>query len=311
MYGLSFADESEAHEFFTRVDERKGRSSMSSTNLVSRNSPSQPPSQPPLPSGPPPNQSSPKSTLSVSSSGAPKPKKEKKGFFQGMFGGKDDKEPELVISEPTGFLHVSSIGWNPSEASFEIKNIPPEWRKLFQAAGIKKSDLKNKDTAGLIMNIIQENGGTDTVPTVPPNMARPPPPPGGRPPPPPGQGGPGGRPPPPPPGGRPPPPPGQGGPGGRPPPPGSGGPSQGSSGPIPPPPGPPPESGSTARGGLLAQIQQGRALKSVDLTASQGPSTPTSGGGLAETLAKAMESRRIAIKEEEEEDSEGEWSDVE
>lgn len=43
----------------------------------------------------------------------------------------------------------------------EIRNIPPEWKKLFQAAGIKKSELKNKDTAAFVMNIIEQNTGAD------------------------------------------------------------------------------------------------------------------------------------------------------
>jgi hypothetical protein len=43
----------------------------------------------------------------------------------------------------------------------QIRNIPPEWRKLFQAAGIKKSELKNKDTAAFVMNVIEQNGGFD------------------------------------------------------------------------------------------------------------------------------------------------------
>jgi Wiskott-Aldrich syndrome protein len=84
--------------------------------------------------------------------------KKKKTGLLGFFG-KDEDQDELVISEPSNFRHVSNIGWNPSLGSFEINNIPPEWKKLFQGIGIKKSDLKNKETAAYIMNVIEEHGG--------------------------------------------------------------------------------------------------------------------------------------------------------
>jgi len=61
------------------------------------------------------------------------PKQEKKGW--GLFQKKEPKRPQ--VSAPTDFKHESHIGWD-SERGFEIRNIPPEWKKLFQAAGVKK-----------------------------------------------------------------------------------------------------------------------------------------------------------------------------
>jgi hypothetical protein len=37
---------------------------------------------------------------------------------------------------------TSPAGWDHTNG-FEIRNIPPEWRKLFQAAGVTKSELRN------------------------------------------------------------------------------------------------------------------------------------------------------------------------
>src|SRR5690348_13478546 len=72
--------------------------------------------------------------------------------------------------------------------------------------------------------------------------------------------------------------------------------------------------GSQPRGALLDQIHQGKTLRHVDESSSSSSSSSlpntTSPLGLADTLAKAMESRRNAIKTEgpEEEGEEEEWS---
>jgi Wiskott-Aldrich syndrome protein len=200
--------------------------------------------------------------------------------FMSFFGKKDDDDDgELLISEPRNFRHLSSIGWNPNEGTFEIRNIPPEWRKLFQAAGIKKSELKNKDTAAFVMNIIE--GATPPPPPPPasysPSSSAPPPPP-------------------------------------APYAPSSYAPSSYSpSAPAPPP--PPPISSGGSRSGLLSEIQKGAQLKHVDDNDANNttPAAAPPSSGLAETLARAMAERRAAIKEDTSEevgeDDGGEWSD--
>eukprot|EP01111_Echinosteliopsis_oligospora_P000744 TRINITY_DN1087_c0_g1_i3.p1 TRINITY_DN1087_c0_g1~~TRINITY_DN1087_c0_g1_i3.p1 ORF type:complete len:557 (+),score=309.68 TRINITY_DN1087_c0_g1_i3:74-1744(+) len=111
-----------------------------------------------------------------------KKKKEKRGIF----GRKKREEEEeqaprapLEIGTPYDFKHESHIGWD-ANAGFQINNIPPEWKKLFQQAGIKKSDLRDQETASMLMGIVGSSLG----------MGAPPPPPGGTParqaPPPPG-----------------------------------------------------------------------------------------------------------------------------
>eukprot|EP01119_Soliformovum_irregulare_P009743 TRINITY_DN2342_c0_g1_i1.p1 TRINITY_DN2342_c0_g1~~TRINITY_DN2342_c0_g1_i1.p1 ORF type:complete len:499 (+),score=132.95 TRINITY_DN2342_c0_g1_i1:34-1530(+) len=74
-----------------------------------------------------------------------------------IFRHKEEEETpakEMEISGPTNFQHNSGIGWT-QEGGFNIHNIPPEWRKVFQSAGIRKSELKDKETAEYLMNIIQ------------------------------------------------------------------------------------------------------------------------------------------------------------
>ncbi|KAM9986047.1 hypothetical protein ACTFIZ_004317 [Dictyostelium cf. discoideum] len=104
----------------------------------------------------------------------PKTKKKHGRFFQKVLDKTRHRNEEkgMEISGPTDFKHESHIGWD-KENGFEIKNIPPEWRQLFQAAGIKKKDLKNPETVQFIYSVIGENinnqkagitGGTTTAP---------------------------------------------------------------------------------------------------------------------------------------------------
>ena len=195
----------------------------------------------------------------------------KKSFFSKIFS-KDPSDDFMPISEPRNFAHVSSIGWS-ADKGFEIRNIPPDWKKLFQQAGIKKGELKNAETAQFVMNIIQENGGVDKVneelkgaPPAPPVPDAPPPPPAPAPPP---------------------------------------------MAPLAPPPpsnlnAPAPDNG---RGGLLSQIQTGTSLRHVDAPVEPGPPKSQGGGGMANLLAQAMDSRRMAIGGGGGEEDDSDWSD--
>ncbi|XP_036316487.1 wiskott-Aldrich syndrome protein [Pipistrellus kuhlii] len=149
------------------------------------------------------------------------------------------------IGAPSGFKHVSHVGWDPQNG-FDVNNLDPDLRSLFSRAGISEAQLTDAETSKLIYDFIEDQGGLEAVRQ---EMRRqdplpPPPPPsrgGTQPPRPPavgsskGRSGPlppvplGGVPPPPPPTPRGPPPPGRGGP--PPPPP----PATGRSGPPPPP----------------------------------------------------------------------------
>jgi Wiskott-Aldrich syndrome protein len=112
----------------------------------------------------------------------------------------------MVIEGPTNVTHVSHIGWD-SKNGFQIQNIPAEWRKLFQAAGVRKSELHNPETVAFLMNTVSAIQSQQEPPTMnrpppgpptmnrappgppamnrpPPSLAPPPPLPGGPPPPP-------------------------------------------------------------------------------------------------------------------------------
>eukprot|EP01104_Vermistella_antarctica_P006404 TRINITY_DN17106_c0_g1_i1.p1 TRINITY_DN17106_c0_g1~~TRINITY_DN17106_c0_g1_i1.p1 ORF type:complete len:402 (-),score=116.55 TRINITY_DN17106_c0_g1_i1:46-1251(-) len=213
--------------------------------------------------------------------------KKKKGFFGSVFGDKRGSEPRMEISGPTDFKHEAHIGWDP-DAGFEIRNIPPEWRKLFQAAGVKKSELRNPETAKFIMETVAEfamaDGGAEAAELMKSSPAAPPPAPGGGPPPPPAPAAP---PPPPAPGNMPPPPRAAAGGGSAPP-----------------------------RNALLDQIQAGKNLKTVD--PNDVPPEPEAGtgkpGGLVDMLGAAMLNRRVNMGQEgdsdsDDYDSDDDWSE--
>jgi len=212
-----------------------------------------------------------------------KDEKKKKGFLGSILKGgkKKEEEPQFVIGTPTDFKHDSHIGWDPVNG-FDIKNIPPEWKKLFQAAGVKKSELQDAETSKMIMETISLTLG-DAAPPMPAGMVSP-----------------GSAPAPPaPPGPAPPPPPG-------PPPPGA-----------PPPPGPPPLAAASAGGssaGLgLAGALAGAKLRSVhDNPAPAVPDlsklAPDQSASLVDRLTQAMDARRKAVTNVDEEENE-EWSD--
>jgi len=312
--GFSFADEDEASKFYQTVQNKIPRAG------GSRNT------------APPRQLSIQREDSTKDMKDMTKKKKEKSasgGFLSGLFGTK--KEAEVSISGPENFRHESHIGWDP-EHGFEIRNIPPQWRKLFQAAGIKKSDLKDADTVKFVMETISQNLPPGTAPPMmggaappappkrtgpappPPATTRAPPPPTtrGAAPPPPSRGG---APPPPTTRGDAPPPP--------PPPPGPG---------APPPRGPPApaapvyeesyeqyeeeDNGSDSRGGLLAQIRQGTSLKKAEERSSELPELDQqTSDNLASILASAMAARRVDMKlkpapgEDGEEGDEDGWSD--
>merc|ERR1712137_118308 len=214
VYGLSFADDSDSGKFAENlaicVEDMGGSSQLSSGGGGSGRhhaaaapppmahappvaapmatpppvaAPSQeyaPPTPPPSSSNDGPTSTPPMNTTPIQRSESPAQKRgkkeptKKKGKF-GFFRSKKQKKPaaEMVIGGPTDFKHESHIGWD-MENGFDIRNIPPEWRKLFQAAGVKKSDLQDADTRKLIVSTINASGASTDAPPRP--MAPAPPP---------------------------------------------------------------------------------------------------------------------------------------
>ncbi|GAM23084.1 hypothetical protein SAMD00019534_062590 [Acytostelium subglobosum LB1] len=308
VYGLSFTDVNEASDFQSNLNRAKTANSARPQSMAM---PAAAAAQPA------------KATPAPAPKKEEKEKKKKKGFFSSMFGGGDEEPENFEISTPSSFRHESHIGWDASQG-FEIRNIPPDWRKLFQSAGITKKELKNAETAQFIVNIIGENlaaGGG--APPMSGGRAPPPPPPPtsskGTPPPPPPPSHKGTAPPPPPPppvsGGPPPPPPPPSHKGAPPPPP-----PHTSGGPPPPP--PPTSNGGGGNGGgggradLLSAIRGGASLKKVDHSEPLPDIQKLDDAGnrsLVDTLALAMMQRRGNMREDDqdEDDDDSGWSDSE
>uniref|UniRef100_A0A3P8TTZ7 WASP like actin nucleation promoting factor n=1 Tax=Amphiprion percula TaxID=161767 RepID=A0A3P8TTZ7_AMPPE len=186
-------------------------------------------------------------------------KREKKGK------GKKKRLTKADIGTPSNFQHIGHVGWDPN-TGFDLNNLDPELKHLFDMCGISEAQLKDKETSKVIYDFIEKKGGVEAVknelrrqaPPPPPSRGGPPPPPphhsSAPPPPPPARGR--GAPPPPPPSrapvsAPPPPPPSRPGMGAPPPPPPSRGslppppPPAHASIPVAPPPPPPPPSSST------------------------------------------------------------------
>ncbi|XP_029471392.1 neural Wiskott-Aldrich syndrome protein isoform X1 [Rhinatrema bivittatum] len=119
------------------------------------------------------------------------------------------------IGTPSNFQHIGHVGWDPN-TGFDVNNLDPELKNLFDLCGISEAQLKDKETSKVIYDFIEKTGGVEAVKNElrrqgPPRWSAPPPPPpsrGGPPPPPPPHSS--GPPPPPPPArgrGAPPPPP--------------------------------------------------------------------------------------------------------
>ena len=65
------------------------------------------------------------------------------------------EEKEMEIGMPTNFKHVTHIGWD-DQAGFQTQNLPPEWKRLFKDAGIKKKELEDISTAKIIVQTLAE-----------------------------------------------------------------------------------------------------------------------------------------------------------
>ncbi|XP_067449040.1 actin nucleation-promoting factor WAS-like isoform X2 [Thunnus thynnus] len=96
--------------------------------------------------------------------------------------GKKDKKskkkgPKLSkadIGAPSGFKHVTHVGWDPN-------NLDPDLWKLLSQAGISEAEMRDEATSQLIYNVIEQSGGMDAVKReVNRGASGPPPPPPGR-----------------------------------------------------------------------------------------------------------------------------------
>nr|XP_020455100.1 neural Wiskott-Aldrich syndrome protein-like [Monopterus albus] len=244
------------------------------------------------------------------------PKREKKGTK-----GKRKRLTKADIGTPSNFQHIGHVGWDPN-TGFDLNNLDPELKNLFDMCGISEAQLKDKETSKVIYDFIEGNGGVEAVKNELRRQAPPPPPSRGGhplapshhssapPPPPPSRGR--GAPPPPPPSRAPPLLPmeangGDSGPGGK-----SALLNQIKEGaqlkkvepkerPV----------SSTGRDALLDQIRQGVQLKARDDNTDSTPTTPGSSTGIVGALMEAMQKRSMAIHSSEEDDDDEDDEDFE
>eukprot|EP00158_Paraphelidium_tribonemae_P004452 Partr_v1_DN26763_c0_g1_i4_m8766 putative wiskott-Aldrich len=165
--GLSFADENEALAFYTKV---QGRDNL---RVQSRASPSTSVESPARNNAPSSSAGffgsgsgvSNTSATTASASGGGKKKKREKGKFD-----------KTSIGAPSNFRHLTHVGYDP-EKGFETSNVPPEWKRVFEKAGVTDDQLKDAQTAKFIIDFMQQNYEPDTLGAPPVVAAAPAPPP--------------------------------------------------------------------------------------------------------------------------------------
>ncbi|XP_061140073.1 WASP like actin nucleation promoting factor a isoform X2 [Syngnathus typhle] len=99
---------------------------------------------------------------------------------------KKKKLTKADIGTPSNFQHIGHVGWDPN-TGFDLNNLDPELKNLFDMCGISEAQLKDRETSKVIYDFIEKKGGVEAVKNELRRQAPPPPPPsrGGPPPPPP------------------------------------------------------------------------------------------------------------------------------
>uniref|UniRef100_A0A6Q2WZJ9 WASP actin nucleation promoting factor b n=1 Tax=Esox lucius TaxID=8010 RepID=A0A6Q2WZJ9_ESOLU len=164
--GLNFANDQEAEYFLSVVDEkiaqRNQRNQQGYYPLYRGGLPPLPgkrPGSPPSPSMATIDIMNPDIQASRYRSVAPVPapafvskgKKDKKKDKK-----KSSKISKADIGAPSGFKHVSHVGWDPN-------NLDPDLKKLLSCAGISEADLNDESTSQLIQQVIEDSGGMEAV----------------------------------------------------------------------------------------------------------------------------------------------------
>ncbi|KAM6986853.1 actin nucleation-promoting factor WASL-like isoform 2-T2 [Aplochiton taeniatus] len=96
--------------------------------------------------------------------------------------GKRKKLTKADIGTPSNFQHIGHVGWDPN-TGFDLNNLDPELKNLFDLCGISEAQLKDKETSKVIYDFIEKKGGVEAVKNELRRQAPPPPPSRGGPPP--------------------------------------------------------------------------------------------------------------------------------
>ncbi|POI32586.1 hypothetical protein CIB84_003662, partial [Bambusicola thoracicus] len=66
------------------------------------------------------------------------------------------------IGTPSNFQHIGHVGWDPN-TGFDVNNLDPELKNLFDLCGISEAQLKDKETSKAIYDFIEKTGGVEAV----------------------------------------------------------------------------------------------------------------------------------------------------
>ncbi|KTG06671.1 hypothetical protein cypCar_00004704 [Cyprinus carpio] len=75
---------------------------------------------------------------------------------------KKKKISKSEIGTPSNFRHVGHVGWDPN-TGFDLNNLDPELKNLFDMCGISEAQLKDKETSKDIYEFIEMRGGVEAV----------------------------------------------------------------------------------------------------------------------------------------------------
>ncbi|XP_050408958.1 actin nucleation-promoting factor WASL [Patella vulgata] len=153
--GLNFASEDEANLFKSAIEqkllERSNRRTARKKNTVKSPNPPNFPNISPLAVSEP---------LTNPNVGKGKERKTSTGSVQSLKKKKFSKED---IGSPSNFTRVAHIGFDPIQG-FQMKNMQPEMRRLFESVGITPDDTAvDNDTVEFIYDFVDRHGGINAV----------------------------------------------------------------------------------------------------------------------------------------------------
>lgn len=76
--------------------------------------------------------------------------------------GKKTKLTKADIGLPSDFQHIAHVGWDPNKG-FDMNNLDPNLKALFQKIGISENDLQDNATRSFIYDFIAKKGGMEAV----------------------------------------------------------------------------------------------------------------------------------------------------
>ncbi|ETE67866.1 Neural Wiskott-Aldrich syndrome protein [Ophiophagus hannah] len=75
---------------------------------------------------------------------------------------KKKKLTKADIGTPSNFQHIGHVGWDPN-TGFDVNNLDPELKNLFDMCGISEAQLKDKETSKAIYDFIEKTGGVEAI----------------------------------------------------------------------------------------------------------------------------------------------------